>query len=179
MSLFAPEHRRRMLLLASLVLTPLLLLTAVLLVYQSQAQASSHREAPLISKDTFADSTDVYMFISPENANNVVFVGSWIPFEAPEGGPNYFEWDPTALYDIYVDNDGDAIADITYTLSSQVAVQNPDTFLYNTGLIGQNGENSPAIHHRHRTDRSRRVDRAGRQQAGRTDQHRQQIDPEL
>jgi hypothetical protein len=141
MNLFHPQGRRRTVLLASLVLTPLLLLTAVLVAYQNNVQASSHREAPLISKDTFADTTDVYMFISPENENNVVFVGSWIPFEAPEGGPNYYEWDPTALYDLYVDNDGDAQADITYTLSSRVEVAKPDTFLYNIGPIGANGEN--------------------------------------
>jgi hypothetical protein len=141
MSLLPHPAKRRTMLFAALVLTPLLLLAAVLVAYQANVQASSHREAPLISKDTFADTTDVYMFISPENDDNVVFVGSWIPFEAPEGGPNYYEWDPTALYDIYVDNDGDAKADITYTLSSRVAVQNPATFLYNTGPIGANGEN--------------------------------------
>jgi hypothetical protein len=120
---------------AAIVASPLLLITAILLIYQSSAQASSHREAPLISKDPYADNTDTYVFISPENQNNIVFVGSWIPFEGPEGGPNYFEWDPNALYDIYIDNDGDAKADITYTLSSRVNVPNPLTFLYNTAPI--------------------------------------------
>jgi hypothetical protein len=119
----------------SIILTPLVLFAAVLIAYQANVQASSHREAPLISKDTFGDSTDTYVFISPENQNNIVFVGSWIPFESPEGGPYYFEWDPTALYDLYVDNDGDAKADITYTLSSRVAVGNGQTFLYNTNPI--------------------------------------------
>lgn len=126
---------RRTGLVLSMVLTPLILIAASLIAYQANAWASSHREAPLISKDAFADNTDTYVFISPENQNNIVFVGSWIPFEGPEGGPNYFEWDPSALYDIYVDNDGDAKADITYTLSSRVSVPNPLTFLYNTGPI--------------------------------------------
>jgi len=126
---------RRLILMSCAILAPLLLITAVLIANQSQASASSHREAPLISKDAFADNTDTYVFISPENQNNVVLVASWIPFEGPEGGPNYFEWDDSALYDIYVDNDGDAKADITYTLSSKVQVKNPATFLYNVGPI--------------------------------------------
>ncbi|MEZ4674170.1 MAG: DUF4331 domain-containing protein [Caldilineaceae bacterium] len=119
----------------AVILTPLLLIGAILVAYQSQAQASSHREAPLISKDAFADNTDTYVFISPENPDNVVLMGSWIPFEAPEGGPNYFEWDDNVHYSLFVDNDGDAKADITYTLSSRVELANPLTFLYNTGPI--------------------------------------------
>ncbi len=126
---------RRIVLLSCLLLTPVLLVAATLIVYQSQANASSHREAPLISKDAFADNTDTYVFISPENQDNVVLVGSWIPFEGPEGGPNYFEWDDSALYDLYIDNDGDAVADITYTLSSKVIVKNLNTFLYNVNQI--------------------------------------------
>lgn len=128
-------HWRRIGLIGSVILTPLLLILAVLVASQSQANASSHREAPLISKDAFADNTDAYVFLSPENNNNVVMIGSWIPFEGPEGGPYYWEWDDTALYDIYVDNDGDAKADFTYTLSSKVSVGNLATFLYNLGAI--------------------------------------------
>jgi hypothetical protein len=99
------------------------------------AAASSHREAPLISKDAFADNTDTYVFISPKNPNNVVIAASWIPFEGPEGGPNYWEWDPTAQYSINVDNDGDAVADYTYTLTADTTIPNGNTFLYNTGPI--------------------------------------------
>jgi hypothetical protein len=99
------------------------------------AAASSHREAPLISKDAFADNTDTYVFISPTNPNNVVIAASWIPFEGPEGGPNYWEWDPTAQYAINVDNDGDAVADYTYTLTAETSIPNGNTFLYNTGPI--------------------------------------------
>lgn len=102
---------------------------------ETRVQASGHREAPLISKDPLADNTDSYLFISPENGNNLVLIGSWVPFEAPESGPLYYHWDPTVLYDLYVDNDGDAKADITYTLSSQISVVNPNTFLYNVGPI--------------------------------------------
>jgi hypothetical protein len=128
--------QRRLGLVAAVIVTAALLAGAVLIGFQQQAQASSHREAPLISKDPYADNTDTYVFISPDNQNNVVMVGSWIPFEGPEGGPNYFEWDDSALYDIYVDNNGDASPDYTYTLTSRVEVGNPATFLYNVGPIG-------------------------------------------
>lgn len=115
-------------------MTPVLLTAGALIAF-NQADASSHREAPLISKDAFADNTDTYVFISPENQDNLVLAASWIPFEGPEGGPNYFEWDPNALYDIYVDTDGDAAPNVTYTLSSRVATVNPATFLHNVGPI--------------------------------------------
>ncbi len=121
--------------------TPLLLTTTSLVVDQGSVNASSHREAPLISQDQYADNTDTYVFISPANPDNLVLVGSWIPFEGPEGGPNYFEWGNGVLYSIHVDNNGDAKADYTYTLSSNVEVQNPLTFLYNTGPIGNDGAN--------------------------------------
>jgi hypothetical protein len=124
--------RRFMFLVVPLI--PLLLLAAFL-ISQQPAAASSHREAPLISMDAYADNTDSYVFISPENPNNVVFVASYIPFEAPEGGPYYFEWDDNVHYEIHVDNDGDAVPDFTYRLQSQTEVQNPGTFLYNTGPI--------------------------------------------
>ena len=127
-------RKRRLLRGAAVVLTPMLLLAAVLLA-SLQAGASSHREAPLISKDPYADNTDTYVWIPAGQTRNLALAASWIPFEGPEGGPNYYEWDDRVLYDIHVDNDGDALADVTYTLSSRTEVQNPNTFLYNTGRI--------------------------------------------
>lgn len=121
--------------LIGLLLVALILLAAGLLAVRNQAGASSHREAPLISKDPFADNTDTYAFVSPNDPSRLVLVASWIPFEGPEGGPNYYEWDDRVYYDIYLDIDGNATADVTYTLYSKVMVQNPNTFLYNTGPI--------------------------------------------
>ena len=54
------------------------------------ASASSHREAPLISNDPLADNTDVYAFRSPDNPNTITIIANYIPFELPEGGPNYY-----------------------------------------------------------------------------------------
>jgi len=120
-----------------ILLTPLLLTTTSLVVDQGTVAASSHREAPLTSQDQFADNTDTYVFVSPTNSDNLVLAASWIPFELPEGGPNYYEWGNGVTYNINVDNDGDAKADFTYQLTSRVEVVNPNTFLYSTGRISK------------------------------------------
>jgi hypothetical protein len=99
-------------------------------------QASSHREAPLISGDPLADNTDVYAFVSPDHPDRVTLIADFIPFEAPYGGPNFFKFDDNVLYEIKVDNDGDAVPDITFQFRFKTTVQNENTFLYNTGPIG-------------------------------------------
>ena len=55
----------------------------------SASSASSHREAPLIAADPRADNTDVYAFVSPDKPNMVTLLSNWIPFEEPNGGPNF------------------------------------------------------------------------------------------
>ncbi len=77
-------------------------------------QASSHREAPLISEDPSADNTDLYAFRSPDKPSTVTLVSNWIPAEDPAAGPNYFTFSPSARYNIYIDRTGDAKADIIY-----------------------------------------------------------------
>ena len=80
----------------------------------SNAKASSHREAPLISEDPSADNTDLYAFRSPDNPNTLTIVSNFIPGEDPAAGPNYYTFSPTARYDIYVDRNGDGKADVSY-----------------------------------------------------------------
>ncbi len=99
------------------------------------ASASSHREAPLIADDPAADNTDVYAFVSPDKPDTVTIIANYIPFEDPAGGPNYYRFDPTALYELHVDNDGDAKDDVTYQFRFKTSVSNPNTFLYNTGQV--------------------------------------------
>src|SRR5947209_7326224 len=96
---------------------------------------SSHREAPEISKDPVADSTDVYAFVSPDHPDTVTLIANYIPFEAPDGGQNFFEFGPDVLYEIHIDNDGDAVPDITYQFQFINQLQNRESFLYNTGPI--------------------------------------------
>ena len=112
------------------------------------AIASSHREAPLIAGNPEADDTDTYVFNDPNDATMVDFVSNWIPFEEPNGGPNFYPFAAGAHYDINIDNDGDGHPDITYqwtfkdnlldtNLSATDAKTAPfaDTFLYNTGPV--------------------------------------------
>ena len=100
------------------------------------AGASSHREAPLISRDPTADNTDLYAFVSPDDPSTVTIIANYIPLEEPAGGPNFNAFDDSALYEIHVDNDGDAESDITYQFRFKTTIGNPNTFLYNVGPIG-------------------------------------------
>ena len=99
------------------------------------AAASSHREAPLIADDPAVDNTDVYAFVSPDKPSTVTIIANYYPFQDPAGGPNYYRFDPTARYEIKVDNTGDAREDVTYRFRFSTAVGNGDTFLYNTGPV--------------------------------------------
>src|SRR5256714_5966230 len=76
--------------------------------------ASSHREAPLISEDPSADNTDLYAFRSPDKADTLTIVSNFIPGEDPAAGPNYYTFSPTARYDVYVDRNGDGRPDVSY-----------------------------------------------------------------
>jgi hypothetical protein len=82
----------------------------------SFTQASSHREAPFITTSPKVDGTDFYMFRSYETGQSdyVTLIANYLPLQAPYGGPNYFKLDPNALYEIHVDNNGDAKEDITF-----------------------------------------------------------------
>jgi hypothetical protein len=99
------------------------------------AFASSHREAPAISLDPAADLTDFYMFKSPEDPTKLVLIMNVNPLEEPGGGPNFHKFDDNVLYEIHIDNEGDAEADVTYQFQFATSYQQPDTFLYNTGSV--------------------------------------------
>ena len=103
------------------------------------AEASSHREAPLISTDPLADNTDVYAFVSPDRANSVTILANFIPLEEPAGGPNFFRFDDNVLYQIRFDNNGDARLDLAIEFRFRTVIGNGDTFLYN-GDFDNNGE---------------------------------------
>jgi hypothetical protein len=96
---------------------------------------SSHREAPEISQDPVADSTDTYAFVSPDKPDTVTILTNYIPLEDPPGGPNFFEFGEDVLYSIYIDNDADGRPEIEYQFRFTTKTRNPDTFLYNTGPI--------------------------------------------
>jgi hypothetical protein len=105
------------------------------LVLTVSAFASSHREAPLITEDPTADNTDVYVFRSPDAPNTVTIVANYIPLQEPANGPNFYNFSPSAVYEIHIDNNGDAREDITYQFRFRTDVRNPQTFLYNVGPV--------------------------------------------
>ena len=80
------------------------------------AMASSHREAPFISGQPKVDGTDFYMFRSYETGrqNYVTLLANYQPFQDPQGGPNFYQFDENALYEIHIDNNGDADDDLTF-----------------------------------------------------------------
>ncbi len=76
--------------------------------------ASSHREAPLIAEDPSADLTDLYAFRSPDKPNTVTILANVVPGEDPAAGPNWYTFSPNARYNLKIDTNGDAQADVTY-----------------------------------------------------------------
>jgi hypothetical protein len=100
--------------------------------------ASSHREAPLISNDPLADNTDLYAFRSPNDINTVTIIANYIPFELPEGGPNYYTFGQNIRYEIHIKNKSTTIPDdITYRFTFNTTNQDPNTF-FNIRLGQQN-----------------------------------------
>lgn len=100
--------------------------------------ASSHREAPLISNDPLADNTDLYAFRCPEDTNSIAIIANYIPFELPEGGPNYASFGENIRYEIHVDNNAAISGDeITYRFTFSKINEDPTTF-FNIRLGKQN-----------------------------------------
>jgi hypothetical protein len=119
---------------------------------------SSHREAPQISKDPAADSTDVYAFVSPDRPETVTLIANYIPLERPDGGPNFYEFADDVLYAIKVDNDGDGHANISYEFRFKTVNTIPESFLYNDGPITALTGQGAALWNRRQTYSLVRVD---------------------
>jgi hypothetical protein len=114
---------------------PVLGVAAIAATSLTVVDASSHREAPLITEDPVADNTDVYAFVAPDAPDKVNIVGNWIPLEQPNGGPNFHKFGDDVLYRFRIDADGDATQDVTYEFRFRTKVMNPNSFLYNTGQV--------------------------------------------
>ncbi len=103
------------------------------------ALASSHREAPLIAGDPAADNTDLYAFVSPDDPSKVTIVANYVPLQEPAGGPNFNLFDPAVRYELHVDNNGDAVDDVTYTFRFKTIEKSGkdgvSSFLYNGGPV--------------------------------------------
>jgi hypothetical protein len=107
--------------------------------HKARVEASSHREAPLIANDPLADNTDLYAFRSPDDTNTVTIIANYIPFELPQGGPNYASFGENIHYEIHIKNeDTNATGDdITYRFTFTQTNQDSTTF-FNIRLGKQN-----------------------------------------
>jgi hypothetical protein len=116
-------------------------------------QGSSHREAPGIAGQPKLDGTDFYMFRSyePGRQDYVTLIANYVPLQDVYGGPNFFTLDPRAVYEIHVDNDGDAREDVTFQFGFHVAYKNLAVSaggvqvpvpLINVGPIGPNASDT-------------------------------------
>ena len=102
--------------------------------------ASSHGEAPLISMDRFADNTDTYAFrsVEPGREDFVTLIANYIPLQEPSGGPQWFRFDDSVLYEIKIDNTGDGVEDITYQFEFSTQIVNGNTVL-GQSTVNENG----------------------------------------
>ena len=119
-------------------------------------QGSSHREAPGVTKTPKLDGTDFYMFRSyePGRAGFVTLVANYGPLQDPYGGPNYYALDPDAVYEIHLDNNGDALEDVTFQFRPSITVKDLSVMaggvmvpvpLINIGGIGPGAEDTAAL----------------------------------
>jgi hypothetical protein len=125
--------------------------------------ASSHAEAPLISMDRYADNTDTYAFrsVEPGREGYVTLIANYIPFQEPSGGPQWYRFDDTVLYEIKIDNTGDGLEDIIYQFEFTTQTVNGDTIL-GMSAVNENGVISnltDADYNMPQTYTVRRVDR--------------------
>ena len=95
-------------------LATLTLTAGAAITYGVRTEASSHREAPAIAEDQYADNTDVYTFLSPTDPSKLVMVANYVPLLIGSSGPNFYKFSDEAFYEVHIDNDGDAKPDITY-----------------------------------------------------------------
>ncbi|HTZ60398.1 MAG TPA: DUF4331 domain-containing protein [Acidobacteriaceae bacterium] len=114
---------------------------SLLLITPPGVFASSHREAPITALDHAADITDFYAFVSYDHPDRVTFIMNVDPFLEPSNGPNYFPFDPNVLYQIKVDNNNDALEDLSFNIQFQTQIRAPQLFV---GFAGAgNGINAP------------------------------------
>ena len=120
------------------IITPFLSFVVCCLALTFSAQASSHREAPLISNDPLADNTDVYAFKSPTDSTKIILIADYIPFEHPAGGPNYYTFGENIRYEIHVDNNSATPGDDIIYRFTFTQVNEDSTTFFNIRLGKQN-----------------------------------------
>jgi hypothetical protein len=136
------------------------LMTALAAATLGGADASSHREAPLITRDPCADNTDLYAFVPPDRPDFVTLIANFQGFQEAGGGPNYYQFCNDVKYEIKVDNNADAKPDVTYELRFSSATVDGNTYQYNTGPINNINDktwNRPQVYSVYKVANGRRT----------------------
>ncbi|WP_224366466.1 DUF4331 domain-containing protein [Hyalangium versicolor] len=90
------------------------------------AQASSHREAPAISRDPVADNTDLWAWVKAGTHDTLYIVAAYNPLEEPSGGPNFHTFSDEVLYEIHIARGPTSLQDVV-TYQIQFKTQTPAT----------------------------------------------------
>jgi Domain of unknown function (DUF4331) len=80
-----------------------LAMTVLSVPFNLPAMASSHMDAPLITRDPSANTTDVYAFVTEADGQKYLTVAlSVYPHENPTVGPNKYNFDENVRYEIHI-----------------------------------------------------------------------------
>ena len=101
--------------------------------FAGAAHASSHMDAPLITRDPSANTTDVYAFVNTNGGKKCLTVALGVyPFEEPGIGPNLYNFDDNVLYEIHLALGTDykvGKADLSYQFQFTTHYKNKATIL--------------------------------------------------
>ncbi len=122
-----------------------LALSAALMLLPNVGYASSHMDAPLITRDPSANTTDVYAFVGTKNSQKYLNVALGVyPHENPGIGPNKYNFDETVRYEIHIALGRDVAAgrpSITYRYDFKTSYKNQGTILQSyLGVVAANGD---------------------------------------
>src|SRR5579863_4167694 len=142
--------KRRPIAVLALVLLALAAIPA-LLVAPAGMRGSSHREAPITALDPKADITDLWAFRSYDiNGNDtsppsITIIMAVDPFAEPANGPNWFPFDPKILYQVHIDNNNDALDDITFQFRFTGQYQLPTVYTALAGFTSSSGGGASGV----------------------------------
>jgi hypothetical protein len=116
-------------------------LGAALLLAAHPSSPANHREAPITALDHKADITDLYAFVSYDQnqapgtpPTKVTLILGVDPLLEPANGPTLFPFDPGLLYEIRIDNDRNAVADVIFQFRFSTEYQLPDVYTAAAGF---------------------------------------------
>ena len=131
---------------------------AGLLLWPAPARASSHMDAPLITLDDAANTTDVYAFVSQRFGRKYLTTALAVyPHEEPGIGPNKYNFDDDVLYEIRVATGNDMAKGRTthaYQFKFDTTFRNRKTILQSyLGVVGNVGDASQNLVQRYTVDK--------------------------